>query len=92
MEVINRKAVAYPNRDQHLNTAAPSTHFLSGQSVYVDSSDTLGCWTWAPRARHAAHLRRSQARGLDLTTNAVKRTIGSRQSDHDGHFDQRRAL
>src|SRR6266436_4085737 len=41
-EVINRKAVAYPNEEINtLNTAAPSTHFLSAQSVYVDSSDTL---------------------------------------------------
>src|SRR5882762_850008 len=42
MEVINRKAVAYPNEEINtLNTAAPQTHFLSAQSVYVDSSDTL---------------------------------------------------
>jgi len=59
-----------------LNTAAPSTHFLSAQSVYVDSSDTLGCWTWATSAR----ARRSSPAGpklvaIDLTTNAVKRTI-----------------
>jgi len=41
-EVINGKAVAYPNEEINtLNTAAPSTHFLSAQSVYVDSSDTL---------------------------------------------------
>jgi len=33
---------AYPNEEINtLNTAAPSTHFLSAQSVYVDSSDTL---------------------------------------------------
>src|SRR6266853_1298985 len=33
MEVINRKAVAYPNEEINtLNTAAPSTHFLSAQS------------------------------------------------------------
>ncbi len=42
MEVIKNKAVAYPNEEINtLNTAAPSTHFLSAQSVYVDSSDTL---------------------------------------------------
>src|SRR5260370_247662 len=41
-EVINDKAVAYPNEDINtLNTAAPSTHFLSAQSVYGDSTDTL---------------------------------------------------
>src|SRR5258708_17899304 len=41
-EVIENKAVAYPNEEINtLNTAAPSPHFLSAQSVHVDSSDTL---------------------------------------------------
>src|SRR3984893_11564795 len=38
-EVINGKAVAYPNEEINtLNTAAPSTHFLSAQSLSVASS------------------------------------------------------
>src|SRR6266436_9306959 len=36
-EVIDGKAVVYPNREINtLDTSAPSTHFLSVQSVYVD--------------------------------------------------------
>src|SRR5712672_4486028 len=45
-EVINRKAVAYPNKEINtLNTAEPSTHFLSAQSVYVIPTTPL--WGWA---------------------------------------------
>src|SRR5467141_619694 len=63
-EVIENKAVAYPNEEINtLNTAAPSTHFLSAQSVYVDSSDTL----WVLDVANLV--------AIDLTTNAVKRTI-----------------
>src|SRR4029077_6461566 len=43
-EVIDGKAVVYPNRELNtLDTRAPSTHFLSVQSVYVDANDTLWC-------------------------------------------------
>src|SRR5713101_5839712 len=35
--LVEVRAVAYPNEEINtLNTAAPSTHFLSAQSVYVD--------------------------------------------------------
>src|SRR5260370_2921573 len=77
MEVVNRKAVAYPNKEINtLNTAAPSTHFLSAQSVYVDSSDTLwvldvgNLGSGTPLISGGAKLV-----VIDLTTNAVKRTI-----------------
>src|SRR5258708_22546752 len=40
-EVIHGKAVAYPDQQINtLNTAAPSPHFLSAPSVYVDFSRT----------------------------------------------------
>src|SRR5882724_9108298 len=76
-EVIKGKAVAYPNEEINtLNTAAPSTHFLSAQSVYVDSSDTLwvldvgNLGSGTPLISGGAKLV-----AIDLTTNAVKRTI-----------------
>jgi len=76
-EVIENKAVAYPNEEINtLNTAAPSTHFLSAQSVYVDSSDTLwvldvgNLGSGTPLISGGAKLV-----AIDLTTNAVKRTI-----------------
>src|SRR6266403_2235713 len=85
-EVIENKAVAYPNAEINtLNTAAPSTHFLSAQSVYVDSSDTL----WV--------LDVGKLVAIDLTTNAVKRTIvvpdsliTKGTSINDVRFDQAR--
>src|SRR5258708_13882108 len=41
-EVIKNKAVAYPNEEINtLNTAPPSPHFLSAQTLYVDSSAPL---------------------------------------------------
>src|SRR5258705_12164425 len=77
MEVIKNKAVAYPNEEINtLNTAAPQTHFLSAQSVYVDSSDTLwvldvgNLGSGTPLISGGAQLV-----AIDLTTNAVKRTI-----------------
>src|ERR1700726_5258031 len=43
-EVIDGKAVVYPNREINtLDTRAPSTHFLSVQSVYVDANDNPWC-------------------------------------------------
>src|SRR6266850_1763854 len=76
-EVIENKAVAYPNEEINtLNTAAPSTHFLSAQSVYVDSGDTLwvldvgNLGSGTPLISGGAKLV-----AIDLTTNAVKRTI-----------------
>src|SRR6267154_271 len=76
-EVIENKTVAYPNEEINtLNTAAPSTHFLSAQSVYVDSSDTLwvldvgNLGSGTPLISGGAKLV-----AIDLTTNAVKRTI-----------------
>src|SRR5216683_3799943 len=76
-EVIENKALAYPNEEINtLNTAAPSTHFLSAQSVYVDSSDTLwvldvgNLGSGTPLISGGAKLV-----AIDLTTNAVKRTI-----------------
>jgi len=94
-EVIENKAVAYPNEEINtLNTAAPSTHFLSAQSVYVDSSDTL----WVLDVGNLGsgtplHLRRGQTRGhrpADQRGQADHRVPG--QSDHEGHIHQRRAL
>src|SRR6266446_1278583 len=76
-EVIENKAVAYPNEEINtLNTDAPSTHYLSAQSVYVDSSDTLwgldvgNLGSGTPLISGGAKLV-----AIDLTTNAVKRTI-----------------
>src|SRR5258708_30500387 len=76
-EVIENKAVAYPNEKINtLNTAAPSTHFLSAQSVYVDSSDTLwvldvgNLGSGTPLISGGAKLV-----AIALTTHAVKRTI-----------------
>src|SRR5260370_29071403 len=41
-EVSKNKAVAYPNKEINtLHTAAPSTHYLSAQSVYVYSTSRL---------------------------------------------------
>jgi len=65
--------------DQHAEHRRALDAFLSAQSVYVDSSDTL----WVLDVGNLGsgtppHLRRSQAVAIDLTTNAVKRTIVSR--------------
>src|SRR6476619_6045496 len=74
-EVVNGNAVAYPNKEINtLNTAAPRTHFLSAQSVFVDSSDTLwvldvgNLGSGTPLISGGAKLV-----AIDLTTNAVKR-------------------
>src|ERR1700680_1876288 len=75
-EVIDNKAVAYPNEEINTLNAAPSTHFLSAQSVYVDSSDTLwvldvgNLGSGTPLISGGAKLV-----AIDLRTNAVKRTI-----------------
>src|SRR5260370_303061 len=76
-EVINDKAVAYPNEDINtLNTAAPSTHFLSAQSVYVDSSDTLWVLDVGNLGSGTALISGgAKLVAIDLTINAVKRTI-----------------
>src|SRR5260370_2498076 len=76
-EVINRKAVAYPNEEINtLNTAAPSTHFLSAQSVYVDSSDTLWVLDVGNLGSGTALISGgAKLVAIDLTTNAGKRTI-----------------
>src|SRR5258708_10573760 len=77
MEVINRKSVAYPNKEINtLNTAAPSTHFLSAQRVYVDTSDTLwvldvgNLGSGTPLISGGATLV-----AIDLTTNALNPPI-----------------
>ena len=71
------KAVAYPNEEINtLNTAAPSTHFLSAQSVYVDSSDTLWVLDVGNLGSGTALISGgAKLVAIDLTTNAVKRTI-----------------
>src|SRR5258708_10599434 len=76
-EVIENKAVAYPNEEINtLNTAAPSTHFLSAQSVYVDSSDTLWVLDVGNLGSGTALISGgAKLVAIDLTTNAVKRTI-----------------
>src|SRR5258708_26274589 len=76
-EVINGKAVAYPNEEINtLNTAAPQTHFLSAQSVYVDSSDTLWVLDVGNLGSGTALISGgAKLVGIDLTTNAVMRTI-----------------
>src|SRR5258705_2347145 len=76
-EVINGNAVAYPNKEINtLNTAAPSTHFLSAQSVYVDSSDTLWVLDVGNLGSGTALISGgAKLVAIDLTTNAVKRTI-----------------
>src|SRR5260370_24472181 len=79
-EVIENKAVAYPNEEINtLNTPAPSTHFLSAQSVYVDSSDTL----WLLDVGNLDSCTplisgRAKIFAIDLTTNSVKRPISIR--------------
>jgi len=77
MEVINRKAVAYPNEEINtLNTAVPQTHFLSAQSVYVDSSDTLWVLDVGNLGSGTALISGgAKLVAIDLTTNAVMRTI-----------------
>src|SRR6266403_2150236 len=76
-EVIENKAVAYPNKEINtLNTAEPSTHFLSAQSVYVDSSDTLWVLDVGNLGSGTALISGgAKLVAIDLTTNAVKRTI-----------------
>src|ERR1700736_5808970 len=73
----NGKAVAYPNEEINtLNTAEPSTHFLSAQSVYVDSSDTLWVLDVGNLGSGTALISGgAKLVAIDLTTNAVKRTI-----------------
>jgi len=93
-EVIENKAVAYPNEEINtLNNAAPSTHFLSAQSVYVDSSDTLwvldvgNLGSGTPLISGGAKLV-----AIDLTTTRSSDHRVPGQSDHEGHIHQRRAL
>jgi hypothetical protein len=76
-EVIDGKAVAYPNEEINtLNTAAPSTHFLSAQSVYVDSSDTLWVLDVGNLGSGTALISGgAKLVAIDLMANAVKRTI-----------------
>src|SRR5258708_4701613 len=76
-EVIKGKAVAYPNEEINtLNTAAPQTHFLSAQSVYVDSSDTLWVLDVGNLGSGTALISGgAKLVAIDLTTNAVMRTI-----------------
>src|SRR6202047_1282787 len=76
-EVINDKAVAYPNEEINtLNIDAPSTHFLSAQSVYVDSSDTLWVLDVGNLGSGTALISGgAKLVAIDLTTNAGKRTI-----------------
>src|SRR3989442_127367 len=76
-EVIKNKAVAYPKKEINtLNTAAPSTHFLSAQSVYVDSSDTLWVLDVGNLGSGTALISGgAKLVAIDLTTNAAKRTI-----------------
>src|ERR1700736_4723105 len=76
-EVINGDAVAYPNKEINtLNTAEPSTNFLSAQSVYVDSSDTLWVLDVGNLGSGTALISGgAKLVAIDLTTNAVKRTI-----------------
>src|SRR5258707_3640166 len=71
------KAVAYPNAEiNRLDTTAPSTHFLSAQSVYVDSSDTLWVLDVGNLGSGTALISGgAKLVAIDLTTNAVKRTI-----------------
>src|SRR5260370_30829712 len=77
-EVINGNPVAYPNKEINtLNTAEPSTHFLSAQSVYVDSSDTLWVLDVGNLGSGTALISGGATLlAIDLTTNAVMRTIG----------------
>ena len=98
-EVINGKAVPYPNEAYNtLNTAEPTTHFLSAQSVYVDSSDTLwvldtgNLGSGTPLIEGGPKLV-----AINLTTNAVTRTIafpdsllGTGTSLNDVRFDLKR--
>ena len=50
-EVINGKTTVYPNAEiNRLDTTAPSTHFLSVQSVYVTPTTRSGASTWATPA------------------------------------------
>src|SRR5258707_5678764 len=76
-EVVNGKAVAYPNKKINtLNTAAPSTHFLSAQSVYVDSSDTLWVLDVGNLGSGTALISGgAKLVAIDLTTDPGKRTI-----------------
>src|SRR6266851_2657633 len=75
--LVEVRAVAYPNEEINtLNTAAPSTHFLSAQSVYVDSSDTLWVLDVGNLGSGTALISGgAKLVAIDLTTNAVKRTI-----------------
>src|SRR6202043_2988046 len=71
------KAVAYPNEEINtLDTTAPSTHFLSAQSMYVDSSDTLWVLDVGNLGSGTALISGgAKLVAIDLPTNAVKRTI-----------------
>ena len=95
-EVINGKAVPYPNEEINtLNTAEPATHFLSAQSVYVDSSDTLWVLDTGNLGSGTALIEGGpKLVAINLTTNAVTRTIpfpdsllGSGTSLNDVRFD-----
>ena len=76
-EVIHGKAVVYPNREINtLDTRAPSTHFLSVQSVYVDANDTLWCLDVGNTGSGTALVPGgAKLVAIDLTTNTVTRTI-----------------
>jgi len=76
-EVIDGKAVVYPNREINtLDTRAPSTHFLSVQSVYVDANDTLWCLDVGNLGSGTALVPGgAKLVAIDLTTNTVTRTI-----------------
>src|SRR5882724_8512195 len=76
-EVIDGKAVVYPNREINtLDTREPSTHFLSVQSVYVDANDTLWCLDVGNTGSGTALVPGgAKLVAIDLTTNTVTRTI-----------------
>ena len=95
-EVIDGKAVPYPNEEYNaLNTAEPATHFLSAQSVYVDSSDTLWVLDTGNLGSGTALIEGGpKLVAINLTTNAVTRTIafpdsllGTGTSLNDVRFD-----
>src|SRR6202011_361798 len=76
-EVIDGKAVVYPNREINtLDTRSPSTQFLSVQSVYVDANDTLWCLDVGNLGSGTALVPGgAKLVAIDLTTNTVTRTI-----------------
>ena len=76
-EVINGKTTVYPNAEiNRLDTTAPSRHFLSVQSVYVDANDTLWCLDVGNTGSGTALVPGgTKLVAIDLTTNTVVRTI-----------------